>query len=62
MSLRFYAGGKLIAADRICFFCGCFAPVNSDLHAGGSKMTFDPETPQAKKMQAFLAGLFPAAK
>jgi hypothetical protein len=57
--LRFYSGNKLIAADQICFFCGCFAPISSDLHALGPKETFDPETPQAKKMQAFLKGLFP---
>ena len=56
--LRFYAGGKLIASDSICFYCGCFAPLNTD----HDPESFDTQTPQAQAMAAYLAKLFPVGK
>jgi len=59
--MRLYAGKKLIAADAICFNCGCFAPIESDLHGPADPLTFDLSTTDAKRLEKFLAGLFPDA-
>ena len=59
--MRLYAGKKLIAADAICFNCGCFAPVGSDLHGPADPLSFDLSAPDAKRLKKFLAGLFPDA-
>jgi hypothetical protein len=57
--LRFYADKKLISADTICFYCGCFAPLHSDAHSDSAPQSFDTRTVAAKTLQTFLAKLFP---
>ena len=59
--MRLYAGKKLIAADALCFNCGCFAPLGSDLHEPSDPLNFDVSAPDAKRLEKFLAGLFPDA-
>jgi hypothetical protein len=55
--LRFYANNKLIAADGICFHCGCFAPLDADSHPGDS-LSFDLQSAYAKALETYLANFF----
>ncbi len=60
--LRFYADGKLIATEGICFHCGCLAPLDPDLNPSADAFSFDTASVQAKACEAFLEKLFPGGK
>jgi hypothetical protein len=57
-TFNFYDGEKLIASESICFGCEWIAPLASDVHPLTKMGAFDSQSPEAKKLQNYLANLF----